>query len=588
MAGRKIELITDRDLARKRLPMFAGSDIPSTIVRKELIDNEIDVVNEVKMKATKCIIRIGKNRIQVMDNGDGLSTEIKEGTDKTHLWLACAKMFSSSNYDGVTDTVGANGVGLTIANYTSKYFTVAKIGQKKVKGYRLIHGFLCGTPECAANIEENPSLFNEQDRLLSSTNGDFVAQPLEKSEFMQEFNPYWEEGFMIDITWFEAPNSLFPDNGPNVNWLVNYAKVRAGEIASGDVFLELYSDDSFDKKCLMESKHWNKDKESEFYVPSWLERCKEHNAVIIKDGPWTIALSTDSNMKVESVVQGAPVTSRYATGCSIKIQDYDVNVQVPVSIKYLSNEYPNYQDQTKVSLGRYPYSQVSRAFERSDYVYKFFYREAEKLYMKKVIQDSDSGCFWPALGNPEEAELIIAEGYSAISGLKSQRNPITQACIALRGKILNCWNLEMQKAMNAEVVKQILNAVIYTPYKRIIIAVDADEHGSHIGALLLALFGRFTNLIQDGKVYYVHTPHYLFKKRGAETLWSDNAADCPSGYSVTTLKGLGGMKEDEVEKFIMNDETRDLIQLVWDDEAYENLDHAFSYGGESWIEYEEA
>jgi hypothetical protein len=521
--------------------------------------------------------------MQVMDNGNGISTDVKDGTNETHLWLACAKMFSSSNYGGVSESVGANGVGMTITNYTSKRFTVAVLEGKHAKGYRFVDGFLCGSQECIEHMESNNGAFDAHDRHLAALNGDFVSEPLEREEFKDEFNPYWDEGFFLDVTWFDAPNAIFPDAGCNVAWLENYAKARAGEIVSGDVIFETYRDDNFDKSHLVKVEHWNKDKESEFYIESWMEKCKSYNATILKEGPWTIALSIDAGMKVESIVQGAPINSRYTHGCNIQIQDYSVTMQVPISIKYLSNEYPAYQDQTKISV-RFPYNAVSKAFERSGDVYRFFYREAEKSYMAKVIKDSDSSNFWPALGNADEAELIIAEGYSAISGLKSQRDPMTQACIALRGKLLNCWNLEMQKAMRAEVVKQILNAVIYTPYKRIIIAVDADDDGSHIGALLLALFARFTNIIQDGKVYYVHTPHYLFKKRNAELLWSDDAADCPNGYHVTTLKGLGGMEPDQIEKFIMNQETRDLVQIQWDSNAYENLDHAFSYGGENWIE----
>ena len=105
MAAREIELINDRDLARQRLAIFAGMDIPATIVRKELIDNEIDVVNERGQRANKCCIILGPNRIKVMDNGSGISTKTKPGTDKTHLWFACAKMFLSSNYGGVSDNV---------------------------------------------------------------------------------------------------------------------------------------------------------------------------------------------------------------------------------------------------------------------------------------------------------------------------------------------------------------------------------------------------------------------------------------------------------------------------------------------------
>ena len=76
MAGREIELISDRDLARKRMAIFLGMDIPSTIVRKEILDNELDVVNERGQKATECHIYLSPNRIKVMDNGRGISTEI--------------------------------------------------------------------------------------------------------------------------------------------------------------------------------------------------------------------------------------------------------------------------------------------------------------------------------------------------------------------------------------------------------------------------------------------------------------------------------------------------------------------------------
>ena len=602
MAAREIELINDRDLARQRLAIFAGMDRPSTIVRKELIDNEIDVVSERGQRANECCIKLGPNRIVVMDNGSGISTKVKPGTDKTHLWLACAKMFSSSNYGGVSDSVGANGVGLTIANYTSRRFAIGLINRQNVEGYQFIDGYLAGSEECQENVRMGGGLFDKVDMDLADTEGDMVKNPLSVEEGKRRFEPFYEIGFVVDATWFPSGTmqdsgeasekklkALFPDTA-DLSWLAHYVEARAGELKTGNVHMYVYGDDEF--LTLRQEFHWTKDAElngqetpygGKFeYAPSWREQVDRYGAVVIKNGPWQVALSTNPEMKVTSIVQGAPIEARTTHRCNIQIQDYSVAVEVPVSLHYLSTEYPAYQDQTKTNV-RFPYNVVAAAFERAVDVYRHFYREAEKAYMAKVIADSDSSMFWPALGEPSESELIIAEGYSAISGLKSQRDPMTQACIALRGKILNCWNLDMQKAMRAKVVKQILNAAIYTPYKRIIIAVDEDYDGSHICSLLLALFGRFTNLIQEGKVYRIHSPHYLFKKRGAELRWSDEAKDCPNGYHVTTLKGLGGMTQEEIQRFIMNEDTRELIQIEWDKDAWEALDHAFSDGGESWI-----
>ena len=572
---RTVEKATDRFLAIQRIPLFLGQDMPQTIVMKEIIDNFIDVVSERGQKATKTVFRIGPNRIKANDNGLGISTEDIDSDGLNSLWKSCAVMFTGSNYNGVAETIGANGCGLTLANYTSHKFSLINFNGRKVKGYSFTEGYLDGDLENGSSVTEN---------------GDFVKNPLTYEEANEKFNPDFERGFLADVTWALTPNKLFED-APNINWLINYAKLRTAEIAKGEIEVYVYADNDFKK----ETAHyiWSKDKDSENYLPSWDERVKEAGFTLIKDGPWTFAFNTRAkddekakNMNIDSICQGAPINSRYTHNMSITIQDYNVSVSVPFSMKYFSSDYPNYTDQTKVAV-RFPYNPVARAFERSGDVYKFFYREAEKAYMKQVIKDSDSSMFWPCLGNPEEGELIIAEGYSAISGLKSQRDPMTQACIALRGKILNTWNLDMVKAMRSDIVKQMLNAVLMNKYKRVIIATDADEHGLHISSLLIALFYRFTNIISEGRLYIVHTPHYLFKKRGKDTLWSDNAKDCPDGYHVTTLKGLGSMSAEEVEAFIMNAETRDLIQVEDDENAWNMLDEAFTYGGENWILTEE-
>lgn len=565
--GREVEIASDRFLARERMAIFLGSAMPQTIAMKEIIDNEIDVVSERGQKANKAIIMIGPNRLRVMDNGTGISTEIKEGDDKPSIWYACAKMFTSSNYsDNAIDSIGANGVGLTLANYTSKKFTILNFNGRSVKGYSFTDGYLNGTPE--SGIEET---------------GDYVNNPMSFKTAIEKFNPPFERGFFVDVTWYETPNELFSDKA-NIDWLIDYTRFRVGEINSGEI--ELYHYDDNDFTVLKQHYIWNKDSNSEYYVKSWEEKVKEHKALILKEGPWQIAFSTDPNMKIESVCQGAPIRSRYATTCYIKIQDEDIGVNVPFTMKYLSKEYPPYTDQTKVAL-RFPYGVVERCFERSGDIYKYFYREAEIKYMDKVIRDSDTSMFWPSLGPAEESELIIAEGFSAISGLKSQRDPKTQACIALKGKILNCWNLDIVKAMRSDVVKQILNAVLYNKYKRVIIAADADEDGNHIASLLISLFARFTHLIQEGKLYYVHTPRYIFKK-GKDFKWSDKASDCPSGYHITTLKGLGSMQPNEVRTFIMDENTRTLIKITEDEHMEDALNNAFTEGGKRWIIDEEA
>ena len=581
--AREIEILNDRGQARQRLNIWAGADMPHTIVSKELIDNEIDCINEKKQPATECIIEIGPNRMRLMDDGAGISTDIKEGTDKTHLWLAIAKMFTSSNYDGVADSIGANGVGFSTAVLTSHKATVLNFNpifegrgsnrHEVVKGYSFTDGYLNGT---------------EESKVIES--GDYVENAIPYEEALSRFKPYFKTGFFTDITWDKVPNEVFKDN-IDIPWLVNYTKIRTAEINSGRVTFRVYEDNEFTK--LKSEYKWSKNEaaknsvdengnyipnEAGFtYLPSWEERVKKNNGELLREGPWYIAFF-NSEVKIPPIVQGAPIKERFNVNQTITIQDYDIRMSIPYTIKYLSTDYPPYQDQTKTDI-RIPYSVIGRCFERSGDVYKHYYKEAEKAYMAKVISDSDSKMFWPSLGDASESELIIAEGYSAISGIKGQRDPMTQACIALRGKISNVWNLDMVKAMNSDIVKQILNAVLHNDYKRVVIATDADEDGNHISSLLIALFDRFTRIIDDGKLYYVHTPHYIFKK-GKQIAWSDDAKDCPDGYHTTTCKGLGSLTAAQTKLFITNPETRTLQKIVTKNESedWSALYHAFTYG----------
>lgn len=587
MAGRKVKLISDRDLARKRLPIWAGSKFPHTIVIKELIDNEIDVINESKQKANEATILLGPNRVKLMDNGDGISMEPSED-GKTDLWLACAKMFSSSNYDGVMESVGANGVGMTMANYTSFQFNVMNFNGKDVRGYMFTDGFLNGSEEAIEHTEAHLEK-KEQEYMDHCDNGkfgydgvgDFVENPLSYEEANEHFQPMYEHGFLVDAIWHDTPNKLFSE-GPELNWLINYVHVRMGEVTRGRVILKVYDSNDFENEDPKLERVWHKNKDEEGYVPSWQERVKNSGGIVIREGAWHIGFSTDEKMEIPSVVQGAPVDGRTKTTVGIDINNESISVQIPITFKYLSDEYPPYQDQTKTQV-RFPYYAVGKAFERSGTVYKYFHQKAVEKYTAKVIAEANVSMYWPCLGPSENAELIIAEGYSAISGLKAMRDPNTQACIALKGKILNVRSMPMEKAMNSDVVKQILNAVLLNNFQKIIIATDADDDGWHIAGLLISMFAKFTNVINDGKLYLAHTPKYLFKKRNKPLLWSDDATKCPSGYHTTTLKGLGGMTPNEVDLFIMNRETRDLVQVEWDEEANESLDLAFIEGGKPWI-----
>lgn len=723
--ARKVEEANVRFVSNQRAAIFLGTDIPSTIVRKELIDNVEDVVSERKMAATRSVIKLSRNRLMVMDNGDGIDTHTDDPEELTSLWKAVSVLFSSSNYDGEEESLGNNGVGATISNMTStdsKYLVFRgpkEIELEKkdvpsqlqdagtVRGYIFHNGLLLGSPEQLEDVKqieelesrifdgmsedeikifnrtmsaENVGSFAGVQRMINDNNqfrrdfrfdglffkkgddatdldgknyrnfgqeydqekikdymsgmeptpylddtkglgtivdasqafeGDLVSNPMDFQEAKKKFDPYYDEGYMVDVLWPSRERRSFPDRQADIKWLREYAKARVGEmVAPGVIEMYVYADDDFTKELSHEA--WtNRDFIATDYndveglskfqgnqraraiegievpvehVKSWEDQVVEAGGTIRRNGPFKIGYFKE-DQDIPHIVQGAPVTVSGGNHISYKfdVEGQSISQRIPFTFKYKSTDYPPYGDQTKVTL-RLPGTEIRESFGGSGEIFEYFQKKAEEEFLQSQIQESESSGFLPATGDIENAELIIAEGYSAGSAIKQNRDPETQAIIQLTGKIKNVYDVSMKQALKNPIVKEVLGEVLSKPYKQVIIATDADPDGSHISTLLIGLFASFTRLIQDERLKLVYTPHYIFYNK-KEKKWSEDANDQPRGWNTRTNKGLGSMTPDDIYEFIVNKENRKLITVVWNgDPSREALDFALNNGGQGWIE----
>jgi DNA gyrase subunit B len=225
-------------------------------------------------------------------------------------------------------------------------------------------------------------------------------------------------------------------------------------------------------------------------------------------------------------------------------------------------------------------------------------RQARDLTRRKSLLESTSlpgklsDC---QSSDPSKCEIYVVEGDSAGGSAKGGRDPMYQAILPIRGKILNVEKARIDRVLKNNEVQAMITAlgtgihddfaIDKLRYYKIILMADADVDGLHIRTLLLTLLFRFMKpVIETGHVYLAQPPLYKIK-------WATRGVDDEYAYSDAELarmieagmaagrrdprprdgiqryKGLGEMNAAELWDTTMDPANRVLLQVTLDDAA---------------------
>ena len=629
-----LKVLEGLEAVRIRPGMYIGSTGPRGLhhLVYEIVDNSVDEALAGYASHIEVTI-LPDNGIRVVDDGRGIPVDIVPGEGVSGVETVMTKLHAGGKFGGGGYAVsgGLHGVGISVVNALSTRvdIEVRRQGFHWTQTYKDQHPtapLAQGQPMADDESTGTSVTFWADPAIFETTTYDFETL---RSRFQQM--AFLNKGLKITLTDLrqldEAGDEVAGD-GDNaaeelhqtatyqyVNGIKDYVDYLVKSRKAVPVEDEVINFDAEDLKLGISAE----------IAMEWTTGYSESVHTFAN------TISTTEGGTHEEGFRAAltSLVNRYAREKNI-LKDKDENLSgddvregltAVVSVK-LTN--PQFEGQTKTKLGnseaktfvqRVMTDKLGDWFdahpsEAKNVIQKAIEASRARLAAKKARENTRRKSIFESAGmpdklkdcqsnNPEECELFIVEGDSAGGSAIQGRNPITQAILPLRGKILNTERASLDRMMKSDTIESLITAVgggygedfdiNKVRYHKVIIMADADVDGAHIATLNLTLFFRYMRpMITAGYVYVAMPPLYRLKwtKGAHDFVYTDAERDrvlaegkakgrqLPKGEGIQRYKGLGEMSYQELWETTMDPEHRILKQVQIEDA--EAADETFS------------
>ncbi|MFG2982806.1 DNA topoisomerase (ATP-hydrolyzing) subunit B [Streptomyces sp. NPDC048258] len=617
-----IQVLEGLDAVRKRPGMYIGSTGERGLhhLVQEVVDNSVDEAMAGHADTIDVTI-LADGGVRVVDNGRGIPVDIVPSEGKPAVEVVLTVLHAGGKFGGGGYAVsgGLHGVGVSVVNALSSRVAV----EVRRDGYRWTQDYKLGVPTAA--LAQNEETDETGTTVTFWADGDvFETTEYSFETLSRRFQEmaFLNKGLTLTLTdERESAKATVGADDPDAEAaepaartvkyhyeggivdFVKYLNSRKGEMIHPTV-IDVEAEDKERMLSVEIAMQWNSQYTEGVY--SFANTIHTHEGGTHEEG-------------FRAALTG--LVNRYAREKKLlrekddNLAGEDIREGLTAIISIKLGE-PQFEGQTKTKLGnteaktfvqKVVHEHLNDWFDRNpveaaDIVRKSIQaatarvaaRKARDLTRRKGLLESASlpGKLSDCQSNdPTKCEIFIVEGDSAGGSAKSGRNPMYQAILPIRGKILNVEKARIDKILQNTEVQALISAfgtgvhedfdIEKLRYHKIILMADADVDGQHINTLLLTFLFRFMRpLVEAGHVYLSRPPLYKIKwgRDDFEYAYSDRERDAlvelgkQNGKrikedSIQRFKGLGEMNAEELRITTMDVDHRVLGQVTLDDAA---------------------